>query len=151
MKNLWHKIKSFFKWLFLGDHQITYGRVPISLKGLKWDLHITDLDPTPSVPHLHCIENKNLKVNVYNGEVYDDGINIGKLKDKEFNALWHNKKFLQMVQKARDFYIKQNPNCELVKIPITVDDIDDNVVVCKCTDKEGIRIEYKNAKKEKKS
>ena len=129
MKKLFLKIKRFFKWLFFADHQTRLGRIPISLKGMKWEMHITDVDSNPSVPHLHCVENSKLKINIYNGEVYDDGINLGKLKDKEFNALWHDKKFLQMVNKARDYYAKNFPNYELEEIPISLDKIDENVIV----------------------
>ena len=82
LEKLWYKIKRFFKWLFLADHQIFLGRIPITLKGYKWEIHIADEDPNPSVPHLHCIDNIKLKTDVYTGEVYDDGINTGKLKDK---------------------------------------------------------------------
>ena len=149
-KKIWYKIKRFFKWLLFVDHQIMLGRVPITLKGLKWELHITDVDPNPSVPHLHCIENKNLKINIYDGEVYDDGINIGLLNKKEFNALWHDKKFLDMVKKSRDFYSKQYPNYKLVDIPFCLDDIDENVIISRGETKNQIIIEYKNEKSRKK-
>ncbi len=149
-KKIWYKIKRFFKWLLFADHQIMLGRIQISLKGMKWELHITDRDPNPSVPHLHCVENKNVKINIYNGEVYDDGINIGKLKDKEFNALWHDTKFVNMVQKARDFYLKEFPNYKLVQIPFCLNDIDENVIISRGTLKNQLIIEYKNEKRSKK-
>ena len=149
-KKIWYKIKRFFKWLLFADHQIMLGRIQISLKGMNWELHITDRDPNPSVPHLHCVENKNVKINIYNGEVYDDGINIGKLKDKEFNALWHDTKFVNMVQKARDFYLKEFPNYKLVQIPFCLNDIDENVIISRGTLKNQLIIEYKNEKRSKK-
>ena len=149
MRKIWYKIKRFFKWLFLGDHQLTLGRIPITLKGLKWELNIYDRDCRPSVPHLHCIENHNIKINIYNGEVYEDGINTGKLKDKEFNALWHNKTFLNLVNRARDFYKKEYPNYKLVNIPYSTDEIDENVIITRGKNKDELIIEYKNAKKEK--
>ena len=149
-KKIWYKIKRFFKWLLFADHQIMLGHIQISLKGMKWELHITDRDPNPSVPHLHCVENKNVKINIYNGEVYDDGINIGKLKDKEFNALWHDTKFVNMVQKARDFYLKEFPNYKLVQIPFCLNDIDENVIISRGTLKNQLIIEYKNEKRSKK-
>ena len=121
----------------------------MTLKGLKWELHIYDRDPNPSVPHLHCIENHNITINVYNGEYYDDGINRGKLNNKEFNALWHNKTFLNLVNRARDFYKKEYPNYKLVDIPYSTDEIDENVVITRGKNKDELIIEYKNAKKEK--
>lgn len=142
MKELWHKIKRFFKWVFMADHQFFFGRIPISLKGNKWELHITDMDPKPSVPHLHCVTNKNKKINIYNGEVYDDGINIGKLKQKEFNALWHNTKFLNMVNKAIIFYKQNNPNYKLVRIPFDANDIDNNVIISPGKNKDELVVEY---------
>lgn len=144
-KKIWYKIKRFFKWLLFADHQIMLGRIQISLKGMKWELHITYKDPNPSVPHLHCVENKNVKINIYNDEVYDDGINIGKLKDKEFNALWHD-----MVQKVRDFYLKEFTNYTLVQIPFCLNDIDENVIISRGTLKNQLIIEYKNEKRSKK-
>lgn len=147
-KKLWYKIKRFFKWLLFADHQLFLGRINISLRGMKWELHITDVDPKPSVPHLHCVENEKLKINIYNGEVYDDGINIGLLNKKEFNALWHDKKFLNMVEKSRDCYIKRFPNYELVNIPFCLNDIDKNVIVSRGKNKNHLIIEYKGEKGE---
>lgn len=66
------------------------------------------------------------------GEVYNDGINIGKLKDKEFNALWHDKKFLEFVYRARDNYSKEFPTYQLVNIPFSLDGIDEYVLNNHC-------------------
>ncbi len=129
LEKLWYKIKRFFKWLFLVDHQIFLGRIPIILKGYKWEIHIADEDHNPSVPHLHCIDNSKLKIDVNTGEVYDYGINTGKLKDKEFNALWHDKKFLDLVKRSREYYLEKHPGYQLVKIPFSLDDIDENVII----------------------
>lgn len=149
IKKLWYKIKRFFEWLFFADHQIFYGRISVSLKGQKWELHITDKDPNPSVPHLHCVGNKNMKINVYNGEIYEDGINIGKLKNKEFNSLWHDKKFLNMVKRAREFYLKEFPDYKLVAVPFYLDDIDNNVIISFGETKNQLIIEYRKEKKNK--
>lgn len=145
-KKLRYKIKKFFKWLFLVDHQITLGRITLSLKGMKWELHPFDRDCNPSVPHLHCVEDKNIKINIYNGEIYDDGLNIGKLKDKEFNALWHDKTFLKLVKQSRDFYSKEYPNYRLVDIPFVYSEIDKNVIITFDSVKQEILVTYKNDK-----
>ncbi len=146
LKKLWCKIKRFFKWLFLADHKILLGRIPQTLRGVKWELHITDEDPNPSVPHLHCIDNSKLKIDVYTGEVYDDGINTGKLKDKEFNALWHDKKFLDLVNRARDYYLGKHTGYQLVHLPFSSGDIDENVIIRRGELKNQLIIEYKNDK-----
>ncbi|MBD5099723.1 MAG: hypothetical protein HDT29_00220 [Clostridiales bacterium] len=151
LEKLWRKIKRFFKWLFFADHQIFFGRIPITLKGYKWELHITDEDPNPSVPHLHCIENSKLKIDVYTGEVYDDGINTGKLKDKEFNALWHDKKFFDLVKRSRDYYLEKHPGYQLVHIPFSSGDIDENVIISRGELKNQLIIEYKKDKEHKRS
>lgn len=146
LKEIWRKVKRFFKWLFFADHRLFYGRISVSLKGMKWELHITDADPNPSVPHLHCIENKKLKINIYDGEVYDDGINIGLLNKKEFNSLWHDKKFLDMVTKSREYYTRRFPNYQPVEMPFTLDGIDNSVIISRGETKNQLIIEYKNDK-----
>ena len=117
LSKICEKFEDFFIWLFYGDHKMLYGRVEIPLKGEKWDLHVGDADPFPSVPHLHSAKDNRMKIDVYTGEVYLKKINIGKIKDKEFFDLWHDEKFLKDVIKARSFYLQNYPNYRLPDPP----------------------------------
>ena len=114
---LGEKIEDFFIWLFYGDHKLFYGRVEIPLKGEKWDIHIADPDFFPSVPHLHAVRDRRIRIDVYTGEVYFKRVNTGKLSDKDFYALWHNEKFLEEVKKARIYYVQEHPNYKLPDLP----------------------------------
>lgn len=145
-KMFWY-LKKFFYFLHDG---MMLGRIPTTLKGRKWELNITDDDFRPSVPHLHWIEDKRVKIDVYTGETYEDGINTGLLNKKEFNALWHDKKFLKEMDEARAYYKTKYPNYKLVDIPFTTDDIDENVIISRGKTKNQLIIEYKNEKRSKK-
>ena len=114
---LGEKVEDFFIWLFCGDHKLFYGRVEIPLKGEKWDIHIADPDFFPSVPHLHAVGDRRIRIDVYTGEVYFKRVNTGKLSDKDFYALWHNEKFLEEIKKARTYYVKENQNYKLTDLP----------------------------------
>lgn len=130
---------------------MTYGRISTTLKGKKWELHINDDDFRPSVPHLHWIEDKRVKIDVYTGEMYEDSINTGLLNRKEFNALWHDKKFLKEMERAREYYRTNYPNNKLVDIPFCTKEIDKNVIISRGDKKNQLIIEYKNEKKSKKN
>lgn len=111
------KIKYFLDWLLHAEHSILMGRLQFTLMGRKWELHITDEDSWPSVPHLHALDDPSYKINVYNGEVYYKKFTAGKLKEKEFYKLWHDEKVLQMVKKARKYYKEKYPKYQLECIP----------------------------------
>lgn len=147
LKKFIYKIKRFLKYILLYSRNSWLGRIDVTLKGLKWELHETDDDPNPSIPHLHCIEDKNLKINIYNGEMYDDGLNVGRLKDKEFNALWHDRKFLKMVNKSRKYYSEKHPEYPLIEIPFCTGDIDKNVIISRDSVNNQLIIEYKQIRK----
>ncbi len=150
IKKIFYKIGWYLKKFFYALHDgMMLGRIPVTLKNRKWELHINDDDYRPSVPHLHWIEDKRVKIDVYTGEMYEDGINTGLLNRKEFNALWHDKKFLKEMEKARDYYKKHYPNYKLVDIPFCTGEIDENVIISRGENKNQLIIEYKNEKRSK--
>ena len=93
------------------------GRIPISLRGRKWTMHITDEDPNPSVPHLHGVEDSRYTINVYTGEVFWDRKPAGVLNPKEHQELWNDEKFLDMVAAARKYYLQHHPKAKLPDYP----------------------------------
>ena len=93
------------------------GRIPISLRGKKWTMHITDEDPNPSVPHLHGVEDNRYTMNVYTGEVFWDRKPAGILKMDEYQKLWNDDKFLDMVAEARKYYLQHHPKAKLPDCP----------------------------------
>lgn len=91
----------------------------ININNQKWELHITDKDPFPSVPHMHAL-NAPLKLNIYTGEIYDSRNKklIEVANKKDLKKLWEDKKFIDAVKNARHIYKENNPKYELPKIPI---------------------------------
>ena len=119
IKKLGAKIKYGFEYLLNVDWTSSFmlGRLPFTLRGMKWEMHITDADIFPSTPHLHAIEDARYTINVYNGEVYWDKKSAGKLRDKELQLLWNDQKFLDMLKKSRKYYIVRNPGRTLPEYP----------------------------------
>lgn len=54
--------------------------------GRVWVIHKNDLDPHPSVPHAHDYQN-NVKLDLYNGNLYNKTKLIGRIKEKELSKL----------------------------------------------------------------
>lgn len=78
-----------------------------TMKGVHWIIHEKDADINePSCPHCHAIE-KNWKLNIYTGQIYD-ATNHCYLKEKvsktELKKLWGQKKFVEIVLKERKRY-----------------------------------------------
>lgn len=119
---LLNKIKYAFEYLLNVDWTsgFIYGRMPFTLKGKKWEMHIADSDPKPSIPHLHAVEDKRFKINIYTGDVFWDGKTAGRLNHKEFQKMWQNEIFLRDVRKARLYYIEHNPKESLPDLPTFV-------------------------------
>ena len=90
----------------------------ININSKKWELHMADKDPFPSIPHMHAI-NVPLKLNIYNGEIYDSRnrqlISIANKKD--LKKLWSDTKFVEAVQNARRIYKNEHPKIKLPSIP----------------------------------
>ena len=90
----------------------------ININNKKWELHIADKDPFPSVPHMHAI-NYPLKLNIYNGEIFDSRnkqlISIASKKD--LKKLWSDTKFVDAVQNARKIYKSEHSKYKLPVIP----------------------------------
>lgn len=132
MKALLRKLASKIKYAFECLINVEWtswmlGRLPFSLQGRKWEMHITDADTFPSVPHLHAVEDPRFKIDVYTGEVYWDRKRAGKLKEKELSYLWKNDDFLRMLEKSRGYYETQYPDRELPDYPyfIKMEELDD--------------------------
>lgn len=91
----------------------------ININNSKWQLHIADKDPFPSVPHMHAI-NVPLKLNIYTGEIYDakTHLYITTASKKDLKKLWSDEKFIATVKNARNIYLQDNPKYKLEKMPI---------------------------------
>lgn len=86
----------------------------IEINNNKWVIHKNDVDPFPSVPHMHS-KDLPLKLNIYNGEIFD--VNTKKIVDivreKDLKKLWADTKFVRLVEEARKNFKDQNPNYKL--------------------------------------
>ena len=86
----------------------------IEINNNKWVIHKNDVDPFPSVPHMHS-KDLPLKLNIYNGEIFD--VNTKKIVDivreKDLKKLWSDTKFVRLVEEARKNFKDQNPNYKL--------------------------------------
>lgn len=86
----------------------------IEINNNKWVIHKNDVDPFPSVPHMHS-KDLPLKLNIYNGEIFD--VNTKKIvnivREKDLKKLWSDTKFVRLVEEARKNFKDQNPNYKL--------------------------------------
>ena len=86
----------------------------IEINNGKWIIHKNDVDPFPSVPHMHS-KDLPLKLNIYSGEIYD--VNTKKIVDvvrqKDLKKLWSDKKFIKIVEETRKCYKENNPKYKL--------------------------------------
>lgn len=91
----------------------------ININNNKWELHIADVDPFPSIPHMHAL-NAPLKLNVYTGEIYDSRNKklIEVANKKELKKLWKDEKFRQAVMEGRRIYLREHPKVKLPENPI---------------------------------
>ena len=76
----------------------------------RWEFHIGDADPEPSVPHGHDLKDSNRKLDVYHGYVYRKGKYESRVSRKATIRLWNDSKFRDMPQRAIDHFISNNPN-----------------------------------------
>ncbi len=90
----------------------------IDINNSKWELHKADKDPFPSIPHMHS-KDKPLKLNVYNGEIYNSKTNklVDVASKKDLKKLWSDEKFRSSVKEAREIYLKDNPKTIIPDIP----------------------------------
>ena len=98
------KFKHLIKYIIykIVDFQPFLYRPQIKIFNYKFEIHKTDLDPWPSFPHMHSIED-GLVLNMYTGEVYRKITkdNIGEARDKDMKKLWNDETFLNIVINAR--------------------------------------------------
>jgi len=91
----------------------------ININNSKWRMHKADIDPFPSVPHMHAID-RPLKLDIYSGGIYD--VKTKKLietaNNKDLRKLWADSKFKTDVNNARIVYMENNPSYSLREIPI---------------------------------
>jgi len=82
------------------------GTLKMEIGGVRWEWHKYDVDPFPSYPHLHGINERNYKLNIYTGEIF--GIKerkiIGSVSKKEMRKLWTNMTFRKYVDNIRSEY-----------------------------------------------
>lgn len=62
---------------------VTFNRARIKHNGKTWIVHKYDIDPFPSNPHAHDLDN-SLKLHLGNGFIFDKKKYVGKLHIKEF-------------------------------------------------------------------
>ena len=98
------KFKHLIKYIIykIVDFQPFLYRPQIKIFNYKFEIHKTELDPWPSFPHMHSIED-GLVLNIYTGEVYRKITkdNIGEARDKDMKKLWNDETFLNIVINAR--------------------------------------------------
>lgn len=68
---------------------------------MKWEFHQYDDDPFPSIPHGHCGQ---FKLDTVNGYVYRGKTKVGELKQRELDRLNNDKKFIELKEKAIEYY-----------------------------------------------
>lgn len=79
------------------------------LERIKWRFHPHDDDPFPSIPHGHSLDgDAAYKLQVYKGEIYKDRNVKAKLRKKEYDRLWADKKFLQLIETAKKYHADKN-------------------------------------------
>jgi hypothetical protein len=84
-----------------------------SVAGMKkWEFHLFDRDPTPSIPHGHHKED-HLKCDPYNGRVYYNRkkkeVSSERLTKKTRVALWQDTDFREFALKAIIWYEGEYP------------------------------------------
>jgi len=94
-----------------------FGTSRININGSKWQFYKADPDPFPSVPHMHSLNNKSLKLNIYTGEIYNGRTIVETAHKKDLKKLWKEKNFKQTVEEARKIYLENNPNHSLPSLP----------------------------------
>ena len=93
-----------------------------TMKGLHWCIHEKDDDINePSCPHCHAVE-KNWKLNIYTGQIYDaqnHQYTGEKVSKAELKKLWKQKKFVEIVLKERARYeaLHLNDSVRYPKLP----------------------------------
>lgn len=89
-----------------------YNKVTIGplICGVQWYMHERDDDINdPSCPHCHTKE-KNWKLDIYNGNIYDYTNRkryVKTISKKDFKIMWNYKGFLELVLRERQRYDKQ--------------------------------------------
>jgi len=79
------------------------------LERIKWRFHPHDDDPFPSIPHGHSLDgDAAYKLQVYKGEIYKDRNVKAKLRKKEYDRLWADEKFLQLIETAKKYHADKN-------------------------------------------
>lgn len=99
---------------------------PFKIYDLTWEFHKGDVDFFPSVPHGHS---GKYKLDVVNGDVYekDKKQPIGKIKEKEFDKLKKDKRFIEFAKEVIKWYKKEYPERN-IKTPDWVTDKANNSV-----------------------
>ncbi len=124
-KFMWSKIKYAFDWILYHDYSADwYGRTSFTIKGQKWELHLYDEDPFPSIPHLHSVEDSRYKIDIYTGDVFYKTILNSQLKKKELKKIWECDKIYKDIIRAREHYKQQYPNCKLPNLPVFLEEFD---------------------------
>ena len=119
-RSLWRKIKKGL--LIIRDFLSDFFTTPwffydprYKINGLKWTVHKNDVDPYPSIPHMHAKE-KPYVLNIYDGSVYDK-INrkyVSSITKKDLKNIWEDEKMFELIMFNRDNYSNKN---ELPKLP----------------------------------
>ncbi|RAS91804.1 hypothetical protein A3863_04820 [Priestia endophytica] len=80
-------------------------RPKYQLRRMKWTFHAYDDDPFPSIPHGHSLDgNVAYKLEVYDGDIYSDGVVHCRLRKSDYERLWNDEKFKELVEKAKKYH-----------------------------------------------
>ena len=86
-----------------------------SLKRKKWEINIYDDDPFPSVPHAHCIDDREYKMDLLDGAgtIYFKKKVWGHLSDQEYKILLDDIRKKDLIRRARNYYREHHPYIDL--------------------------------------
>jgi hypothetical protein len=73
------------------------------IAGRRWKFHLTDKDSNRPAPHGHDVDDHNVVLDPYTGDVVDkNGKKLTAAKPKELRDLWRDKKFRRFADRARE-------------------------------------------------
>ena len=113
MKKIIEKLQYIF--LLILHEPLFLGILPFKLDKKRWYFKKGDMDPNPSFPHLHSIDNK-YKMNIYTGDIYFNKKKtpFASITDSDHKKLWSNIKFLKNVKEMRKNYVYNEEKLPLI-------------------------------------
>lgn len=84
----------------------------------RWQFHLTDADPWPSVPHGHAVQDGRRKLDAYQGFTYRNGRPEGREGRRAIIDLWNDRNFRKFARAAIRVYSQRNPWWERASWPL---------------------------------